>query len=206
MFYIHQMSRVDPDGALKMYSQNGEWEKCLELAEEQGGPVLNKYVALYAADLIRNNGAVAALQLFIKYGAPPNAQNFNIYKHLCVEVYEQPSDGVAGYSTYANLRNMMLTLVEDIAHTPEAGSDNHREFERHLLISHYFATRAAFQGVPQLEELVAKLSTSLLRHTDIVPADKAFYESGKHCKAVGQENMAFVFFNRFLDLSEVIKL
>ena len=57
----------------------------------------------------------------------------------------------------------------------------------------------------QLETLVAKLSTSLLRHTDIVPADKAFYEAGLHCKSVGWENMAFVFFNRFLDLSEAIE-
>ena len=53
--------------------------------------------------------------------------------------------------------------------------------------------------------LVAKLSTSLLRYTDIIPADKAFYEAGMHCKSVGWENMAFVFFNRFLDLSEAIE-
>ena len=28
------MQRVDPDGALKMYMQSGEWEKCLQLAKE----------------------------------------------------------------------------------------------------------------------------------------------------------------------------
>ena len=95
------------------------------------------------------------------------------------------------------------TQVEDLARTSEAGSLAHRDFEQHLLISHYLATRAAFQGVQQLEALVAKLSTSLLRHSDIVPADKAFYEAGLHCRAVDWENMAFVFSNRFLDLSEV---
>ncbi len=197
------MSSVDPDGALKMYSQNGEWEKCLELAQQQGPGILAKYVALYAADLIRSNAALSALELFSKYGCPATPQNFNIYKHLCAEVYKQSLEGAAGYSTYANLRNMMLSLVEELSSTAEAGSLHHREFEQHLTISHYLATRAAFQGVDQLKTLVAKLSTSLLRHTDVVPADKAFYESGLHCKAVGWENMAFIFFNRFLDLSEV---
>lgn len=186
-----------------MYSQSGDWEKCLELAQQQGGGILAKYVALYAAELIRGNAALSALQLFTKHGAPATPQNFNIYKHLCVEVYSQPLEGVAGYSTYADLRNMLLSLVEEMALKPEAGSLQYKEFERHLLIAHYFATRAAFQGVEQLDTLVAKISTSLLRHSDIIPADKAFYESGLHCKAVGWENMAFVFYNRFLDLSEV---
>ncbi len=197
------MSSVDPDGALKMYSQSGQWDKCLELAEQQGASILAKYVALYAADLIRSNASLTALQLFAKYGSPAMPQNFNIYKHLCVEVYGQTLEGSAGYSTYASLRNMLLNLVEEIASTAEAGSLHHREFEQHLLISHYLATRAAFDGVDQLEMLMAKLSTSLLRYTDILPADKTFYESGVRCKEVGWENMAFVFFNRFLDLSEV---
>ena len=50
---------------------------------------------------------------------------------------------------------------------------------------------------------MAKLSVSLLRHTDIVPADKAFFEAGTHCRTVEWDNMAFVFANRFLDLCEV---
>ena len=95
--------------------------------------------------------------------------------------------------------------VEELSHGVESGNTHHRHFETQLLISHYLATRAAFQGIDQLDTLVAKLSTSLLRYTDIVPADKAFYEAGMHCKAVGWENMAFVFFNRFLDLSEAIE-
>ena len=68
------MSSVDPEGALRMYSQAGDWEKCLELAEKQGGPILAKYVALYAAELIKTSAPLSALQLFAKYGAPANPQ------------------------------------------------------------------------------------------------------------------------------------
>lgn len=81
---------------------------------------------------------------------------------------------------------------------------------------------------PQIS-IAAKLSVSLLRHTELVPADKAFYEAGLACRvsptslaafkhscceplshtflstwqAVGWENMAFIFLNHFLDLCDV---
>ena len=115
----------------------------------------------------------------------------------------------------------------------------------------------------QQDTLAAKLSISLLRHSDVIPCDKAFYEAGVSAKvsnlfkvlvayfltlslvfytdvesslscvfsargcdkawtssklcplygeitvlfpswqAVGWDNMAFVFLNRYLDLSEV---
>ena len=73
-FFLFQMSSVDPEGALAMYSGSGDWEKCLELAEKQGGAVLDKYVALYAAELIKTNAPLSALKLFAKHGAPPNPQ------------------------------------------------------------------------------------------------------------------------------------
>ena len=72
--------------------------------------------------------------------------------------------------------------VDALAQSSEAGSLSFREFERYLLIAHYLASRIACQGNPQLDSIAAKLSVSLLRHTDIIPADKAFYEAGTHCK------------------------
>lgn len=59
---------------------------------------------------------------------------------------------------------------------------SYREFEQYLLISHYLATRAACSRVPQLNAIVAKISVSLLRHTDVIPADRAFYQAGMYCK------------------------
>ena len=130
------MSSVDPEGALNMYRESGDWDKCLELAEKQGGAILAKYVALYAAELIKTNAPLSALKLFTKYGAPANPQvhthtytythtsqfsnlcstrfflkNFNIYKRLCVEVYGSQLEGSSAYSTFATLRNILLSLV-----------------------------------------------------------------------------------------------
>ena len=65
----------------------------------------------------------------------------------------------------------------------EAKTSQHDEFEKMLLIAHYYASRCAAQAQKSLENMAAKLSVSLLRHTDMVPADKAFYEAGTISKA-----------------------
>lgn len=40
----------------------------------QGYEVLSKYVALYAANLIKENNTLKALDLFSRYGAPANPE------------------------------------------------------------------------------------------------------------------------------------
>jgi intraflagellar transport protein 172 len=69
-----EMQGVDPEGALRMYCEKGQWQQCLQLAEKQGAVVLEKYVALYAAHLIKTSAPLTALQLFNKYGTSPNPQ------------------------------------------------------------------------------------------------------------------------------------
>ena len=44
--------------------------------------MLAKYVALYAANLIKSNATMAALQLFTKYGAPANPQVLWSHTHF----------------------------------------------------------------------------------------------------------------------------
>lgn len=67
----------------------------------------------------------------------------------------------------------------------DAKSPQHEEFEAMLLVAHYYATRSASMGHNSLESVAAKLSVSLLRHTDIIPADKAFFEAGTMCRVRG---------------------
>ncbi|CAH8497562.1 unnamed protein product [Dicrocoelium dendriticum] len=144
---------IDMLSALDVYAEQGRWEKCLAAAERmlqnattstgsgtrgtREHQLLHKYVAAYAASLIKESRVHDAMLLYKKYGAPAYTQNFNIYKRI-------------------------------------------------------------FQ-------MVAKLSISLLRHSDILPADKVFYEAGMQCREMGWNNMAFVFLNRYLDLVEAIE-
>lgn len=52
--------------------------------------------------------------------------------------------------------------------------------------------------------VLAKLCTSLLRYTNVIRADKAFLDAGEANKRESINNMAFMFYNRYLDLYEAI--
>lgn len=66
--------------------------------------------------------------------------------------------------------------------SPDANGPDHEEFEKHLLIAHYYATRSSAMAHKSLDSIATKLAVSLLRHTDIIPADKAFFEAGMMCR------------------------
>lgn len=98
------LAGVDVLSALDMYAEQGRWEKCLSAAEQlvqaattAAGPGsgaasnskclrehqrLHKYVAAYAASLIKDSRVYDAMLLYKKYGAPAYTQNFNIYKRI----------------------------------------------------------------------------------------------------------------------------
>ncbi|KAJ3607079.1 hypothetical protein NHX12_026594 [Muraenolepis orangiensis] len=168
---------------------------------ESNFKILHKYVALYATHLIKEGEPQNALHLYVQHGAPPNSQNFNIYRRMFLDLLNMTgADLPPDYHMWADLRNVLLLLCENISKSSDANSPSHKEFEQMLLIAHYCATRSAARG----ESIYTKLSISLLRHTELMAADKAFYEAGLACRAIGWENMAFIFLNHFLDLSDAI--
>jgi intraflagellar transport protein 172 len=56
-----------------------------------------------------------------------------------------------------------------------------------------------------LKPLAAKQAIALLRHVHILRADKAFYEAGRLAKEAKMNKMAFLCWNRFLDISDAIE-
>ncbi|KAM6965091.1 intraflagellar transport protein 172 homolog [Aplochiton taeniatus] len=202
---VDSLLGVDVMAALDMYAERGQWDKCIDTASKQNYKILHKYVALYATHLIMEGQCEKVLQLYSQHGVPANPQNFNIYKRMFLDLLGLLGrDDAEAYRMWADLRDVLMLLCENVAKTSEANSPAHEEFEQMLLIAHYYATRAASKGVESLVSVAARLSISLLRHTELVPADKAFYEAGMACRAIGWENMAFIFLNRFLDLSDGI--
>lgn len=78
----------------------------------QNPQILHKYVAQYSTKLIHDGNILDALQLYIKYGAPANYQNYNIYKRIAVEVFGMEGLNCgAAYKTWADLRDVLHQLV-----------------------------------------------------------------------------------------------
>lgn len=74
-----------------------------------------------------------------------------------------------------------------------------------LHATHYSAVRCASRGSSALAGIVLKTSVSLLRYTDILLADRCYYEAGREARDAGLSSEAFVFLNHFLDLEECIE-
>lgn len=70
-------------------------------------------------------------------------------------------------------------------HSAEAGSAVHEAFQTMLFAAHLLAARSAAYGADQLTNVASKISVALLRYTEFVPADKAFFEAGVDAKVSG---------------------
>uniref|UniRef100_A0A914VZ84 Intraflagellar transport protein 172 n=1 Tax=Plectus sambesii TaxID=2011161 RepID=A0A914VZ84_9BILA len=209
-----QLVDVDVLSGIDLYIEKGQWDRALEIAKQQNNAaLLDKYVALYATELISNGSFMEAVEVFEKYGAAANPSAFNIYKRLIDEVIAKSNTNTsAAYKSWASLRNMLLSLVSNLqAASADIDPRYIDVFDRYLVIAHYYALRSALLKVaetePAMKLAAMKLSVSLLRHCDLIPADKAFYEAGVACKDFGSkyESMAFVFLNHYLDLAEAIE-
>ena len=76
-----------------------------------------KYVALYAASLIKENRVHSALDLYVKYGAPAMSQNYNIYKRIAYSIFAMSNTNKAdSYRLWADLRDMLYDLVRFTLH------------------------------------------------------------------------------------------
>ncbi|KAJ8945935.1 hypothetical protein NQ318_016763 [Aromia moschata] len=193
-------------GALDLLAEQGQWARCIEKAKAQNAPILHKYVALYAAKLLKDGFVMEALNLYSTHGAPAMPQNFNIYNHIALEIFSAGDlSGPDGYSAWEQLRKMLFEICEGLEVAPNVSAEAKAHFRNLLLIAHYYALRAACRQVPSLKSIGVKISTALLRYTDVIPADKAFYEAGKDMKEEGRLSEAFVFLNHYLDLCEAIE-
>nr|CAD7454857.1 unnamed protein product [Timema tahoe] len=178
-----QLADLDIIAGLDLLAEQNQWSRCLETASQHSQQVLHKYVALRSTQLIQEGFTLEALSLYSKYETPLFPQNFNIYKRLAIDMFGMKSlSSPDSYTSWTQLRAMLLHLSEGMKLTDELQPTLVKEFEELLLICHYYACRCSFREVKSLEGLVAKLSIALLRHSDIIPADKAFYDAGTDCK------------------------
>lgn len=190
-------------GALDLLAEQGQWSRCIEKAKQHSSTVMHKYLAQYATQLIHNKECVAALQLYMQYGTPCLPQNFNIYMRIALEGFAlRETDAV---HVWKDLRNFLSQITQSIkASAGELDETIVDRFEQLLLIVHYYCTRAACREVPALHSIAVKISVAILRYTEIIPVDKAFFEAGMDLRSMGRESEAFVILNHYLDVCEAI--
>lgn len=180
---VDQLADVDATAALDLLSNQGNWSQCFEKAKVYGPHVLQKYIAIHATQLLKSGKIFDALNLYVKYEAPALPENYIIYKKISQEMLASADmNNADAYEKWAQLRNVLFSVTESMRHSHEANSATHNEFKTLLLIAHYYAARAAYKSTKSLLGLATKVSIALLRYTDVIPPDKAFFEAGVDAK------------------------
>lgn len=191
---IKGMSKVDKNKAVDMIVGEGNWIKALDMAKKAGS--LSEVLLKCTMKLTEEGNFEQAVKMFSLYGSPTEPSFMSIYKTLCVEVLAECKD-----QEIYDARIMMKNLIEGIF---EKKSKIYKEFERYYTVLQLLFLKNLCKG-KRLTTLYAKICVSLLRYTNEVRVDKAFYEAGVACQQEGWLNMGFIFLNRYLDLADAIE-
>lgn len=188
------------DSAIDMYAAQGDWAKVHELAEKQGPQVAAQYGLRHAAHACRTRDFGTAAACLARFGAPATPANFDMYRDIAIGVLSGRGGGVGEEEA----RTFLSAVVSSMSLTPEIARDALAEFRRLLEAAHLACVRARAAGA-NLPEQAARAAVSLLRYVDgVVPADRAFFDAGIACRDAGWTSMAFVFLNRYLDVTEAM--
>jgi intraflagellar transport protein 172 len=205
---VKDLGGMNADVALDTMVQRGDWDKVYDLASRQGASTVAKYISLHAATLVKAVKYKEALAVFTKKSTPLIPANFQLYLRITQEVLSESEDksfqqrGEDSMTLHQELREFLYSLCKDMrtANSKEAMLP---QFERFLLIAHvcYMKEQTYKHG---LKNLTAKAATALLRYTTDIPVDKYFYDAGVKCREANMGAYAFVFLNRFVDLTDLI--
>lgn len=86
------------------------------------------------------------------------------------------------YVSFIILDTKIYRYIQTEALISDNNRDVREEFEKLLLVCHYYAVRCACRNVSSLTHVVVKISIALLRYSDIIPPDKAYYEAGSDAR------------------------
>ncbi|CAB3377061.1 Hypothetical predicted protein [Cloeon dipterum] len=196
-----QLADMDVAEAIEVLAQQEQWTKCKQVAQENGG--LSTYLVLHATHLLKNHRPLEALQVYADNQPIPTLDSgtLSTVRMIALAVLGWPNlTSSDSYQYWSALRDILLQMSEDFQSTP-----NYAEIRTLLTLAHFYAIRSACREAAGLESLAAKLSIALLRFTDVIPSDKAYFEAGMDAKALGWDSEAFVFLNRLLDVCEAIE-
>lgn len=212
-----ELGRENPDAAIEIAVNRDNWEEVYSLAAQQGEGAVAKFASIHAKKLVNDSKYKQALAVLAQRGtAHDQPVNFGLYKRIAQEILafsednQQELDHDAAEASQREvpdcieqLREMLFKLCHNLKEIDPYGNDT-KVFERLSLIAHFYALKIKCCK-EELYSVEAKLATSLLRYVGTLPVDRAFFEAGHACKRGKVMNMAFVFLNRYVDISDLIE-
>ena len=187
-----------------MVNESTDFRQSLKIAEQNGDKEsIVKFTLLLSTQLVRDKSSTEALIILNKYNSVfilPDTKKIVI--RIASDLFSYESNAETDMKTWKLLRDTLFQVIGS------SGSDSQIEIiEKYLLVSHLICLKSILESMSNQSnaaELHSKITISLLRYTDMVRVDKAFYEAGLVARDNNRLEMAFVFWNHFLDLVEAI--
>ena len=189
---------------LEMYASREEWDKVEELASQSNEPnILARFASKNARIKLQQGLYGEATILLSKFDVQTDdMDHLDLYRQVAFDVLGGKVSDEKVHTALALLLDKVMASLSKGSTSLEAKVKD--DFTGLFEAAHYskMMTQCRKSG---LAPLAAKAATSLLRYIGSIPADKAFYEAGISMREAGETNMAFVFLNRYLDLTEAME-
>ncbi|CAM6098614.1 unnamed protein product [Calypogeia fissa] len=192
--------------ALELFFQREQWTKVHEFAALLGKDSTKEFSFRHAQHCVQDDKCAEALEILIQYGVPMAQRTYDLCRSIASQLFSSDEDNLPDEKSVQSLRNI-LYQVATASSEIKGGISNVIELKELLMVAHFNALRYTCRA-QGLEAIEAKLAISLLRYAGIIPADKVFYEAGMACKQrvqMGWLDMAFMFLNRYLDITEAME-
>lgn len=199
----------DTSGALAAYLAQGDYAKLIELARQGGEKTIRTYSPHYVQHLLEQNRAVEAVQAAMKDGITETIEHAGTYSAM-VEGFIASLPVEFNYTSF---NEQLFKLVKALKAGPNSSDPVVGQLEARAKIMHTYcmADRCHKNG---LFDLWGKCMLEQCKHIDVIPADKAFYDAGMAAKKCAKEDhkaqhnwasYCFVYWNRFLDINELME-
>lgn len=197
---------------LDVMVQRNQWEKVFKTVAEKGNPAVSgKYAAKYAQKLMQQEDGPdvrQAVNYLAKFGVASNQPAyFMLYTDIASQCFSltEKEEAEFGKEVMLDCREMLYKLTAELGRNPEyVKADKLKEFQNLLKVAHFICLGYLCEQNGQ-KELEALFSVALLKDCGPVAWDKAYLKAGQSCESLRWNNLAYMFYSRYLDIIEAIE-
>lgn len=148
-----------------------------------------------------------AIKTLQKYRGPTTSEAIPIYERLCKAMLsrtikqEKNKEHVENMSILRDCLYQLVTQYRMQQRTLDSKLLN--RIESALMATHYQTILYTTKSLG-LKDIYTKCAITLLKYPNLIPQDKAFYQAGNASREQGNNNLAFMLLNRYVDIAEAI--
>jgi intraflagellar transport protein 172 len=188
----------DEEG-LKMLMEKGEYEKCLEAAQNISDEMFNKYIINIVKKYLDNKNLAGTADFLEKHNTPIYEYNLQLYNEIAMEILaDENLDELKAL-------NNMLNCVNKQLKNNNKFQKQYQEMSKLNKIAYYQFIKFTMKGKKEaFKKSYWRVCETVLAFGDIIKFDVALLDAGLACRDYGFKGNALILLNRYLDVYDEI--